>query len=495
MEMFDGMTYAKGGCVLHMLRGLLGDEAWWKGIRHYVAKNKYQVVETEDFRKAMEEATGKDLKWFFDQWLYKAGHPELKVRWHYNDEDKTVRVKVEQTQKLENETPLFRLPTTLEITEAADKCRAIPIVIDGASQEFIIPAGAKPRMVRIDPQCWLIKELDFEKSVEENVFQLEQVSCVVCRLTAARALAKQVAESAGAKKALSAAWKREKSVTARTEIVTLLAGGEEVSGGGRRRMIGASSRPDAHIDESYRAALLEAAKDPQARVRVAAIRGLARLKPDAEAEAILRATWTNPEEAYGARRAALRGLVAWKVKDADELVTSALKVPAGKHTLASTALELLLDQPGPKARELAATYSRYGQPRSLRSTSIAAFERLAKDDPALQDLLIPMVDDPDRSVRFRAWGLARSLNLKKALPALEARLGRENFGFAGFTGFGARQLQEVINALKASEPKAATPATADQVKPVADLEKQAEELEVRARELRKRIEAMKPAKS
>ena len=126
MEMFDGMTYAKGGCVLHMLRGLLGDEAWWKGIRGYVAKHKFQVVDTDDFRKAMEEASGKDLKWFFDQWLYKAGHPELKVRWHYEDADKTVRVKVEQTQKLDEQTPLFRLPTTLEITEAAGRSRGDP---------------------------------------------------------------------------------------------------------------------------------------------------------------------------------------------------------------------------------------------------------------------------------------------------------------------------------------------------------------------------------
>ena len=124
MNMFDGMTYSKGGCVLHMLRGLLGDEGWWKGIRTYVAKHKFQVVETDDFRKAMEEATGKDLKWFFDQWLYKAGHPELKARWHYEDADKTVRVKVEQTQKTDEQTPLFRLPTTLELTEAVGKSKA-----------------------------------------------------------------------------------------------------------------------------------------------------------------------------------------------------------------------------------------------------------------------------------------------------------------------------------------------------------------------------------
>jgi aminopeptidase N len=139
MQMFDGMTYAKGACVLHALRGLLGDLAWWKGLRAYVAAHKFQVVDTDDFRKSMEAAAGKDLKWFFDQWVHKAGHPELKVRWHYEDADKTVRVKVEQTQTLDDQTPLFKLPTELEITEDVGKTQVIPIVIDAALQEFVIP--------------------------------------------------------------------------------------------------------------------------------------------------------------------------------------------------------------------------------------------------------------------------------------------------------------------------------------------------------------------
>ena len=289
------MTYAKGACVLHMLRGLLGDDAWWKGIRGYVAAHKLQVVETDDFRKAMEAASGKDLKWFFDQWVYKAGHPELKVRWHYEDDDKTVRVQIEQTQKVDDQTPLFRLPTTLEITEDVGRTRAIPIVIDGASHEFVIPAAARPKMVQIDPEGWLIKELDFEKSEAENLFQLEHASCVLGRLDAARALAQAAKDKPEIARALSAAWKREKSVAARRELVELLGNGEE----------------------AFRAALLEAAKDPEARVRVAAIGGLAKLKRDDTTESILRAAWANPKEAYGARRAALRGLVAWKVEDAE----------------------------------------------------------------------------------------------------------------------------------------------------------------------------------
>ena len=407
----------------------------------------------------MEEASGKDLKWFFDQWLYKAGHPELKVRWHYEDADKTVRVKVEQTQKVDEQTPLFRLPTTLDLTEAAGKSRVIPIVIDGASQEFVIPAAVKPVMVRIDPDCWLVKELDFEKSIEERLFELEHASCVVCRLNTTRSLVRQGKDEPRVQKALETAWKHEKSVSARTSMVELIAG---VESSRRRRRPGAGqARPvGEEPDDTFRSTLAEAAKDPEARVRVAAIRGLARLKRDAQSESILRAAWSNPKEAYGARTAAIRALAGWKVKDADELLSSALKSSAGKHRLAASALEILLEEPGPRARELAALYARYGQPRELCTAAIGAFDRLAKDDPLLHDMVIPLVDDPDRSVGFRAWSLASSLKIQKALPALEARSKKEGGGPTGFVFFGCapgRQiLEHAVNTLKETPSKATT---------------------------------------
>ena len=183
MAMFDGMTYSKGACVLHTLRGVLGDDAWWKGIRGYVAANKLQVVETDDFRKAMEAASGKDLKWFFDQWVYKAGHPELKVRWHYEDDGQDGAGPGPADP--ESRRSDAAVPTADDArNHRGRRARpgSIPIVIDGASHEFVIPAATKPRMVEIDPEGWLIKELDFEKTLEENLFQLEHASCVLGRL-------------------------------------------------------------------------------------------------------------------------------------------------------------------------------------------------------------------------------------------------------------------------------------------------------------------------
>ncbi len=457
-EMFDGVTYAKGACVLHMLRGLIGDEAWWKGIRRYVAEHALDVVETDDFRRAMEAASGKELKWFFDQWVYRAGHPELKVRWRYEDEDKSVRVRVEQAQAVDEQTPLFRLPTTLEVAEDAGRIRTIPIVIDGDSQEFIVPAAARPRMVQIDPQGWLIKQVVFDRSEEESLFQLEHATCVLGRLEAARALVGRARNRSEVAVALARAWDREKEVQARRQFVEILASG----------------------DETFRSALMDAAKDREARVRVAAIAGLARLRRDEQAEAILRATWNNPREAYGARRAALRGLADWKVEDAPKLLDAALNMPAHRHTLAAAALGILLETPGSRARELAALYSRYGQPTALRTTALAAFPRLAKDDRALQDILIGLVDDPDASVRFQVMTSLRELKVARALPALLARVGRET---SGFSAGPRRRLQEAIDALEA----AGTPS-------ITELEAQAAELETRAKDIRGKISTLKQSR-
>jgi aminopeptidase N len=465
--MFDGVAYSKGACVLHALRGLVGDEAWWKGIRGYVSAHKLSVVETDDFRKAMEAASGKDLKWFFDQWAYKAGHPELKVRWRYEDADKTVRVHVQQIQHVDEQTPLFRLPTTLEITEGGNGPRVVPIVIDGRSHEFVIASAARPKLVEIDPRGWLLKEIDFEKADQEYLFQLEHAACVLGRLSAALALVKNAKTNAQVAKALAGAWKREKPASTRHEMFAVLCNGEE----------------------AFRAALVEGAADREPRVRVAAIDGLARLARNDQSESLLRAAWSDPKQPYGSRKAALRGLTGWKVKDASALLAEALKITAGDHTIAAEALDLSLAAPGANARELAVLYSKYGQPQSLRASAIGAFGRLAKEDPTLHDTLVELSDDPDRSIRFRAWMIVRQLKVKKALPVLEARLRGEHLGFGGF----AREaLEATINELKnqVSKPNG-TVAAPTQAKTVAELEKQLADLQKKTNELTSQIADLK----
>jgi len=458
-QMFDGVTYSKGACVLHALRGLVGDDAWWRGIQLYVATNKDKNVETEDFRKAMEKSTGKDLAWFFDQWVYHGGHPELTARWRYEDLDKTLRLKVEQTQTTDETTPLFKLPTTVEIGDESG-IRSVPILIDGKTHEFVIPSATKPKMVRIDPKNWLPKVLTYEKPMEEWAYQLEHSTDVLGRFEAARALADKHKAEKPAIEALTKAWPREKDPQARSRMVGTLTA----------------------IGEPARETLLAALKDPEARVRTSAVGGLASLKFDPTIEAALRAIWTNPGESYAARSQALQALAKAKVKDTEELVAAGLKDRSERRPIAVAALDLILDAGGSKARETAVLYSRPGQPSALRSAAVRALARLAREDPQAEKLLIDLIDDPLPSVRNSAM-FALSLNgITAALPKLEARV-------AKVQGPLKERLQAQIDQMKASKTPPVPPDTT--ARETADLERQAADLELQAKELRNRAEALK----
>lgn len=162
-SMFDQNSYGKGACVLHMLRYVLGDELWWKGIRHYVKKHAYQNVETEDFRKAMEEATGRDLKWFFDQWLYKTGYPIFRITWKWDEQKKVVIVNILQTQTTSATVPVFRTPAELEF-KTERKTHRIKVEIKDATHEFAFPLDEQPQSVVFDPDKWLLHDARVEQT-------------------------------------------------------------------------------------------------------------------------------------------------------------------------------------------------------------------------------------------------------------------------------------------------------------------------------------------
>jgi aminopeptidase N len=142
--------YNKGGAVLHTLREEIGDEAFWKGANIYLNRHKFGNVESSDLRKAMEEASGKDLGWFFDQWVYHAGHPKLEVRPVWNGRSKTLKLTVVQTQKPDKLIPeAFRLPLDLEIvTPGGTKTDRIDV--RKRVEELSFKLDAKPTSITLD---------------------------------------------------------------------------------------------------------------------------------------------------------------------------------------------------------------------------------------------------------------------------------------------------------------------------------------------------------
>jgi aminopeptidase N len=151
-SLFDNasVTYHKGGVVVHMLREQVGTEAFWKGINIYLNRHRVANVESTDLQKAMEEASGQNLGWFFDQWVYGIGAPKLDIRQTYVPRTKTLKLTVTQTQRPEANVPAaFRLPLDVEITTPRGST-AKTIDITKRIQTFTFRTDAKPTTVTLD---------------------------------------------------------------------------------------------------------------------------------------------------------------------------------------------------------------------------------------------------------------------------------------------------------------------------------------------------------
>lgn len=164
IDLFDDTLYKKGAFVVHMLRELVGDEAFWKALNTYLNEYRFQSVGIDELQRVFENETGTDLGWFFDQWLYKAGHPELRVRYSYEPGSKRLVIDVQQTQVADERTPgVFRLPVEVEIATRRGKVLK-QIEITERVQKFTIPIENPPLSIRFDKREQILKKVDIARA-------------------------------------------------------------------------------------------------------------------------------------------------------------------------------------------------------------------------------------------------------------------------------------------------------------------------------------------
>jgi aminopeptidase N len=149
MELLNANSYQKGGWVLHMLRRQLGDSTFWRGIQTYYNRFAGKNAVTGDLCKVMEEVSGRNLKPFFYQWLFTAGHPKLDITWKYNTTKKAVDITVIQQQET-----LFQFPLEILIENSLLK----NTYITNRETRLSIPFVKKPTTVTVDPQVNLLFE-------------------------------------------------------------------------------------------------------------------------------------------------------------------------------------------------------------------------------------------------------------------------------------------------------------------------------------------------
>lgn len=196
-DMFDGHSYNKGAWVLHALRGWINDDTlWWSVIRNWVRRHKHQVVETSEFRRSVEKTTGLSLGRFFQQWIYRAGLPAVKVEPSWDRATKTLRLNVSQTQKTDRWVPLFKLPLDVRISAQGSVVLEKRFWIEEGAIDFVIPLPKRPDLVEIDPRGWTPGTVEIAWDKPGALLALRQGSSVVTRARAARRLAKWVGDDA-----------------------------------------------------------------------------------------------------------------------------------------------------------------------------------------------------------------------------------------------------------------------------------------------------------
>ncbi len=167
-DMFDAVSYNKGGAILHMLRNYLGDDAFFSGLKKYLTDYKFKAAEVHQLRLVLEEVSGKDLNPFFNQWFYGNGHPSLEVTYDFNILEKTVTVNLLQTQFKE-----FSFPLTIDIFELGKKTRH-KVFVDSGETSFIFQLKTKtPDLILVNADAVLLADFRENKLLREFIHQLK----------------------------------------------------------------------------------------------------------------------------------------------------------------------------------------------------------------------------------------------------------------------------------------------------------------------------------
>ena len=166
-DVFDLVSYQKGGRVHQMLRNYVGEDAYFKSLNNYLTTNKFKAGESGQMRLAFEEVTGKDMNWFWNQWFYGSGHPIVKIDYAYDDAAGKASVIIEQTQKTDK---VFRLPIAIDVYTGAVKKR-YNLWVENKIDTFTFNYSQHPSLINVDADKVMLWAKTDNKSADNFIAQ------------------------------------------------------------------------------------------------------------------------------------------------------------------------------------------------------------------------------------------------------------------------------------------------------------------------------------
>ena len=393
------MSYSKGSWVLHMLRSQLGPELFRKCVKTYLERHKHGNVVTEDLRSIIEEISGNSFDRFFDQYVFHAHHPELKISYAWDEKTKLAKLSVKQEQKVDANVLLFhvRLPVRFTVDgQALDRS----LHITKTAEDFYFRLAKAPSIVRVDPNVTLLAKLSFTPSTALLHAQLADDSDALGRLQAVEILAKR------------------KDKTTREKLKHALQNdpfyGVRIAASRALRGIGS--------DDAF-AALIASTDQPNAKVRRQVISDIAsQYKPEALA-ALKQSLAKEKNPAIRAR--IINGLTGHNDKEARKLINQALDSESFRHQLADAAVSALRKQdiPANIAKVRAALendgkkFTTNGYASGLRALGYLARNQKKRTD--IREFLIGHVNNPKRRVALASIDALGQLGDPRAIAVLD----------------------------------------------------------------------------
>ena len=378
--MFDNYAYPGGGSVLHMLRKQLGDDLFFKSLNHYLTTNAHSPVQTEQLRIAIEQTTGQSMDWFFDQWLYKMGHPVFEVTKSYDAAKKQLTMNVKQTQKLDASNPypqteFFRADVDVEIDGNVQRVTIEP----KAENFFTFTAASEPKLVNFDYQGALLKELKFDKSVDELIYQMNSDKDIIGRRWAIGELSKAAknAQASAAEKGKILASFSAKVNNDPSDLIRRAAIGE-VRAIVVPRQSNPLAEPTVTLDDATAQALVKAAKDENSLVRADAVGLLGTTKDAKYSDLYLSAV---NDRSYSVIDNAAESLGYTKNAKAYDVLNKLANTPSWKGRIAAAGFKGLGTLGDKRGLDFAfKTVADKSQPTSVRAAALSVIASAGKGD-------------------------------------------------------------------------------------------------------------------
>lgn len=354
IELYDRHLYEKGACVYHMIRSILGEDLFGKAIQTFVRDNAHKTVETVDLLRAIEKATGYNLLFLFDQYVYRGGHPDYKVAYSWDNQNNLAQLTVTQTQ---DEKELFDLKIPVAFAYLNSEDITYNLRIHQKEQSFYFPLAQKPDFVKFDRGNNFLKTVTLEYPIGELKAQLQQDPDPISRIYAAIAIAKK--GGLEAIEALGTSLENEPFWGVRVEVAKQLA--------------------TLGLDQAV-TALIKGLNDEKAQVRRAIVEGLSEIKT-LDSYNALKSLLETGDASYYVEAAAARGLGSMAVgqlqnKEGEiiDLLNHVLQLRKGWNEVVRAGAIGGLSQlkTSSAALESILTYTALGTPQPLRLGAIRA---------------------------------------------------------------------------------------------------------------------------